>query len=123
MQEDIVGSITLAWPLKPETGVFRSLLLSNTWLLLVYTFRASVDQWLETLHVVMVNYAHERSVDPTPRLDTVQTTNYQFELHIVVLVFILDFSIIGSNLHAFDPLLNKSSCHFRFRLSYISLPK
>ena len=56
------------------------------------TFRSTVNEWLQTLGVFWVYHVDEGRVNPSPRLNRVKTTDDEVELHVVVLVLVLDLA-------------------------------
>ena len=58
----------------------------------IHTFGSTINEGLQTLRVVRVNHVHKCGVDPSPRLYGVETTDDEVELHVVVLVLVLDLA-------------------------------
>jgi hypothetical protein len=85
------------------------------------TFCTAINEWLETLWVIWVNHSHKSRVYPSSSLNTIETTDDYLELHVIVLIQVLDFSNIWSDFDAFNALFYKSSRHLCFRLPYVRL--
>ena len=69
---------------------------------LIRTFRAAVDERFQALRIFWVDEVYECCVDPSPCFYRVQATNYEVELHVVVIILVLDFAVVPvSNLSAF----------------------
>lgn len=90
-------------------------------LLLLLTFSATINEWLETIGILVINHVDQGCIDPSTGLDAVQTTYDNLELHVEVFVEVLNSTVMGSNLDAFDPSLYESSCHLGFGLPNIRL--
>ena len=87
------------------------------------TFGAAVDERFEGLRVVHVHHVHECGVDPASGFDAVETTYYQFELHVVFFVFVLNLTVVRGDLDARYTSFNECCCTFGFRFAHIGLPK
>ena len=87
------------------------------------TFGSTVDQRFQALWVLWINHADQCGVDPAASLDTIETTNNNLELHVVILILILNFANVGRDFDSLDSLLDKSSGNLCFRLAYVSLTK
>lgn len=72
-------------------------------------FGATVDQRLEGLWVLHVHHVDERGVDPATRLDAVQAADDQLELHVVLLVLVLDLAVVGGDFDSRDAALDERS--------------
>ena len=59
------------------------------------TLRTAIDQGLERLLVVRVHHVHERGIDPPSRGYGVETGNDEVELHVKVLIVILDLVVVA----------------------------
>ena len=112
--------MTFACPLNPIE------LISKVYPAFQYprsTFCATIYQRLQALWVFFVHHVHKCSVDPSSRLDAIETADYQLELLVVGIVFVLYFAIEWCDLDTFDSLLNKSSGDFCLRLADIGFAK
>ena len=58
------------------------------------TFCPAVNQWLHTLWILRIHEIYERCIDPTSRFYRIETADNEIELHVVVVIFILDLSVI-----------------------------
>lgn len=85
------------------------------------TLSTTIYQRLETLRVLIINHSNKCGVDPAPSFNTIKPTDNEFELHVVVLVFVLYLTIVGRNLDSFDSLLDESGGAFGFGFSHVSL--
>jgi hypothetical protein len=68
-------------------------------------FCSSVNERLETLRILRINHPDKSGIDPPPGLDTIQTTYNDLELHVVILVLVLNLADIWRDLDTFDSLL------------------
>jgi len=102
MQELIVGKMTRAWPLKPSVPPS------------IIGFKLSG---------VAVDHLDQGCIDPSSRFNTVQPTDDHFELHVVVFILVLDFTVIRRDLDPFDTRLHEGCSHFCFRFADVSLSK
>lgn len=57
------------------------------------TFSTTVNERLQTLRVLRVDEVHKRGVHPSPRLNRIETADDEVELHVEVVVFVLDLSV------------------------------
>jgi hypothetical protein len=87
------------------------------------TFSSAVNQRLQTLGVFHVNHSDQGGVNPAASLDAVKAANDDLELHIVVLILILDLADEGSNFDTLNSLFHKGSSDFGLGLADISLAK
>ena len=82
--------MTRAWPLKPKAqseGVISA--VSQ----ILLTLGTTVNQRLQALRVLRVDQVHQGRVHPPTRLDGVKTTNNEVELHVEVVVLVLDLPV------------------------------
>lgn len=70
-------------------------------------FGATVNQGLQGLGSI-TDESHQGRIDPSPCLDTVQTANDQLELHVEVVILVLDFAGVRRNRDALDAALHES---------------
>lgn len=61
------------------------------------TFCAAVNERFQTLWVLRINQVYERRVDPPTRLHRVEATNHEIELHVIVVVFVLNLSKVAAS--------------------------
>jgi len=87
------------------------------------TFSSAIDQRLQALWIFHVNHSDQGSVNPAASLDAVKAADNDLELHVVVLIFILDLANEGSYFDTLDSLFHKGSSDFSFGLANISLAK
>lgn len=59
------------------------------------TFRPTIYQWFQTFRFFGVDEVDEGSVHPSTRFDGVQTAYDEVELHVIVIVLILDLAEIS----------------------------
>lgn len=60
------------------------------------TFSSAIDQWFQALWVLWIYQIDQSRVDPSTCFDGIQAANDEVELHIVVIIFILDLSIVSA---------------------------
>jgi hypothetical protein len=77
-------------------------------------FCAAVDQGLQAVEIVPVHHADQSSVDPPSCFDTVQATDNDVELEVVLLVLVLDFAAVWVDLDSFDATFDEACSHFSF---------
>ncbi len=58
------------------------------------TFCSAVNQWLHTFRILRIHEIYERCIDPTSCFYRIETADDEIELHVVVVVFVLNFSMI-----------------------------
>lgn len=63
-------------------------------------FGAAVDEGFEGLWVLEVDHVDERGVDPAARFDAIEAADDEFELHIIIFVFVLDLAVVRGDLDA-----------------------
>lgn len=85
------------------------------------TFSPTIDKWLEALRILWVNHPDQGGVYPATSLNAIQTTDDDFELHVVVFILVLDFTDERSDLDALDPPFYKSGSNLSLWLADISL--
>ena len=88
-----------------------------------HTFSTTIDQWLQALGILHVNHADKSRINPSSGLDAVETADDNLELHIVILVFVLNLAHIWCNLDAFHSLLYESCSNFGLGLPNVRLPE
>lgn len=84
-------------------------------------FGAAVDERLERVRVVHVNHVAQLGVYPPAGLDAVQPADDKLELHIEVVVKLLDAAVMRRDLNVLYPLLDKAGGDFCLVLSNIIL--
>ena len=68
----------------------------------MHTLGTTVNQWLKTLRVLWIHHVHKCRVDPPTSFYGIETADDEVELHVVVIVLVLDFAVVPvSNLSAF----------------------
>jgi hypothetical protein len=75
---------------------------------------AAVDQGLQAVKVVTVDHADQSSVDPSSCFNAVEPTDNKVELHIVILVLVLNLAAVWCNLDSFDAALDEACSHIGF---------
>lgn len=75
------------------------------------TFSSTVYQRLQALRVLRIHEIHERRVDPSSRLNRVQAADDKVELHVVIVVFVLDLSIETAEISTTDATLELCFTH------------
>lgn len=86
-------------------------------------FRTTVNQRLQSVCIVVIYHANERSVDPAPRFDAVEAAYDHAELHIVIFILVLDLAAEGCYFNAANAFLYELSGHFSFGSANIGLSK
>jgi hypothetical protein len=102
--------MTLAWPLKPRYAISTQNYTLSKHLL---TFGSSINQWLKAVFIFWVNQVDKCGVDPSPGLNAVQATNDYVELHVKIVVLVLDLAIMGRDRASLHPLFHESRRTFR----------
>lgn len=59
------------------------------------TLGSAIDEWLQTFWVFGINEVDERGIDPATSFDRVETTYNKIELHVIVIVLVLNFSKVS----------------------------
>jgi len=85
------------------------------------TFSAAIHKRLQTSLVIHIHHAHKCRIDPPPGFDTVESTDDNVELHVVVLILVLDLANKRCDFDTFDTLLNEPRRGFGFRLANVGL--
>jgi hypothetical protein len=116
MQDVIVGKTTRDCPLNPTSDQSCPFIVYGS-----HTFSASIDQRLQAFRVFHIHQIYQSRVDPSPSFDAVQTANNNIELHVEVIVLVLNLAIVRCDRDPLDSLFNESSCDFSFRLSNVCL--
>lgn len=80
-----------------------------------------IDQRLETLLVLFIDHAHQRSIDPASCFDRVETANEHVELHVVALVLVLYLADVRIDLTARHALHDEVGCHRGLGLTDVAL--
>ena len=123
-----VGRMTLLWPLKPVSAIANTdthiSLMSVSMCLgrrleTVRTLRPAVDERLHALWVVLVDELHELCIDPPPRLDAVEPADDEVELHVVLVVLVLDLAKVRGDLASGDASHDELCCRDGFWASDI----
>lgn len=83
------------------------------------TFGASVHQRLQRFWVVHVDHADESGVDPAPRLDAVESADDDLELHVEILVLVLDLAVERGDLDIFASFHHAGCSHLGFRFTNV----
>lgn len=65
-----------------------------------HTFRASVDQRLQALRVLLVHQPDQGRAHPPPRVDRIESADDHVELHVVVVVLVLDLAVVAGSRRA-----------------------
>ena len=60
------------------------------------TFSATVNQWFETLWILRVDEIDECGVDPSTGFNRVQTADDNVELHVIVVILVLNLAKVSS---------------------------
>ena len=84
------------------------------------TFGSAVNEGLKTLDRA-ADQADQGGVDPAPRLDAVQAANHELELHVEVVVLVLDLAVMRCDADALDTLLHEGGRHVGLGLADIGL--
>ena len=58
----------------------------------MFTFGTAVNQWFQAFRIFRVDEVHESRIHPAPRFDRIKAANNKIELHVVIVIFILDFA-------------------------------
>ncbi len=87
------------------------------------TFCAAINQGLQAFRVLCIDHPYKCGVDPASRFDRVESTNNYFELHVVVLAFVLYLANKRSYFDTLDSPFYKGGSDFSLRFSNISLPE
>lgn len=87
------------------------------------TFCASVYQRLHGVCVVRIYHAAQGSIDPPSCLDAVQAAHHDGELHVEILVEVLDLVVVRCDLDALHPLLHKLGSHLGLGLAHVVFPE
>lgn len=61
---------------------------------------AAVDERLEAVGVVAVDEVDEGGADPPARVDRVEAADDEVELHVVVVVLVLDLAVVAAGMRA-----------------------
>jgi hypothetical protein len=77
-------------------------------------FGSAVDQGLQAVEVVPIHHTDQSGVDPPSCFDTVQATDNDVELEVVLLVLVLDFAAVWVDLDSFDATFDEACSHFSF---------
>jgi hypothetical protein len=85
------------------------------------TFGTAVDQGLQAVGVVLIQHANQSSVDPSSRFDAVEPADNKVELHIVILVLVLDLSAVWCDFDSSNAALDEACSHIGFVGSNIGL--
>jgi hypothetical protein len=72
-----------------------------------HTLRTTINQWLQGLEVILIHHSHERSIDPSTSFHTVEPADHHLELHVVILILVLDLAVERRYFDSFDSLLTK----------------
>lgn len=85
------------------------------------TFGAAVDQGLQAVEVVPIHHADQRSVDPSSCFNTVEPADNKVELHVVILVLVLNLAAVWSDLYSSHAAFDEARSHIGFVGSNIGL--
>jgi len=85
------------------------------------TFSTAINKWLQAFDVVIVYHSDQRRVYPSSGLNTVKSTDNNVELHVIVLIFILDLAYKRRDLDTPHSLLDEPCCCFGFGLTHVCL--
>ena len=85
------------------------------------TFGPAVDERLQRVGRLVVDHVHQHRVDPSAGLDAVHAAHDDLELHVKVLVKVLDPAVVRRDAHPADPLLDERRCHLGLELAHVSL--
>lgn len=78
------------------------------------TFGAAIDQRLQAVGVLIIHHADQRGIDPSSRLNAVETTDNDVELKIIILVLVLDLATVWRDLDTFYATLDEAASHLGF---------
>ena len=84
-----------------------------------YTFCSAIDERLQTFWILEINHSDQGRVNPSSGFDAIKTTDDDLELHVVIFVFVLNLSYIGSDLNSLDSSFYKGSSNLSFGLAYV----
>jgi len=87
----------------------------------VLTFGASINQRLQAVWVFFINQSNQCSINPSPSLNTVQSANDNVELHVEIVVLVLNLTVVWCDINALDSPFHESSSTFGFRFSNIAM--
>lgn len=85
------------------------------------TLGAPIHKRLQTLHVVHVHHFAEFVVDPAAGFNAVEPANHNVELHVIIVVLVLNLATIGRDGDAANALLDEPSSYLGFWLTDIAL--
>jgi len=85
------------------------------------TLSATINERLQASLIIHVHHAHKSRINPPPSFYAVKATDDNVELHVVVLVLVLDLANKGRDFDTFDTLLDELCSGFSFRLADVSL--
>jgi hypothetical protein len=88
-----------------------------------FTFCSPVNERLQTLRILRINHPDKSGIDPPSGLDTIQTTDDDLELHVVILVFVLNLADIRRDLDTLNSLFYECCSDLCLRLADVSLPE
>lgn len=80
-------------------------------------FGAAVDEGFVAVFYHLVNHVDEGGVDPAAGFDAVEAADDDLELHVEILVKVLDFAVVWGDFDAFDALLDEGGGDFGFELA------
>ena len=60
----------------------------------MHTFCAAINKRLEALRVLRVYKVHKRGIYPATGLNRIQSADHEVELHVIVVILILNLSVI-----------------------------
>lgn len=84
--------------------------------------RAAIYEWLNVVRILRIfGNGHEHGVNPTSRLDAVESTDNKLKLLVKVLIKVLDATIVGGDADTLDTLFHKLCCDLGFVLADIRL--
>lgn len=86
-----------------------------------HTFRSAINQWLQALWVFWIDHSNQCRVDPSASFNTVKPTHNHFELHVIILILVLNLSYVRRNFNTFDALLDEGCGDFGLWLAYVRL--
>ena len=85
------------------------------------TFRAAIHERLHAPDILHIHHTAQLVVDPPARLDAVKPAHNNVELHVIIIVLVLDLAAIRGDGHAAHSLLHEASCDLGFRLTNIGV--